>query len=140
MIEIKVFGRDQAASSDGPHDNEMTRAIAAGIDQAFRLLNYATMRDGLTYPSDVYSVLGELSAAMNKLPQALHQMTQFIGAQVSEGKTRENPDYGRHAGDAEAAYGELAVTLREGSVAATDLGRLLDRAQAAVRGLESTGG
>ncbi len=141
MIEIRTDADAKPAHPDGPHDPDQTRAIASGIDQAFRLLNYATMsRYGLSYPSDVYSVLGELSGAVAKLPQALHQMSQFINAEVAEGRARENAEYGNHGGDAQAAYGALAAAVREGSALATDLGRVLDRAQAAVRGLESTRG
>jgi hypothetical protein len=139
VIEIRTDADAEPAHPDGPHDHEQTRAIASGIDDAVRLLNYATMsRYGLRYPSDVYSVLGELSGAISKLPQALRQMSQFIGAEVAEGRARENADYGRHGGDAQAAAGALAAAVREGSVLATDLSRVLDRAQAVVRGLEST--
>jgi hypothetical protein len=139
MIEIRATGDRRPVMADGPHDPDSTRAIAAGIDSAARLLNYATMSPaGLRYPSDVYSVLGELAAAMGKLPQALGQMAQFISAEVYEGRARENAAYGDHGGDARAAHAALAAAVREASSTATALGRLLDRAQAAVRGLEST--
>jgi hypothetical protein len=93
---------------------------------------------GLAYPSDVYSVLGELSAAVSKLPQALHQMTQFINTQVADGLARENPGYGRHGGNAEATYAEMATASRVACDVASELGRLLGRAQSAISGLEST--
>ncbi|WUI00019.1 hypothetical protein OHR68_42150 [Spirillospora sp. NBC_00431] len=44
--------------------------------------------NGLTYPSDVYSVLGELSAAASKLPQALRQLAEFIDGQVTGGRAQ----------------------------------------------------
>jgi len=139
VIEIKAHEQDSRIRPDGPHSSDGTRAIAAGIDSAFRLLNYATMNPaGLTYPSDVYSVLGELSAAVSKLPQALHQMSAFINAQVADGTARENPGYGKHGGNAEAAYAELAAAVRDSSVTATELGRLLGKAQSAISGLEAT--
>lgn len=141
MIEIRTDVDAEPAHPDGPHDPDQTLAIASGIDQAFRLLNYATMsRYGLRFPSDVYRVLGELSGAVSKLPQALHQMSQFINAEIAEGRASENAEYGNHDGDAQAAYAAFAAAVREGSTLATDLGRVLDRAQATVRGLESTRG
>jgi len=139
VIQIKVSEHDQPVSTDGPHDPEATRAIAAGIDSAFRLLNYATMsHNGLAFPSDVYSVLGELSAAVNKLPQALHQMTQFINTQVTEGHARENPHYGSHSGNTRAAYAQMAAASRDACARADDLAWLLGKAQTAISGLEST--
>jgi hypothetical protein len=139
MIQIKTSANARPLTPDGPHDSEGTRAIATGIDAAFRLLNYATSpeKNGLVYPSDVYSVLGELTTAIGKLPQALQQMSQFIGAQVADGAARENPHYGRHGGDAEAAHGELAATVRQASGLATDLARLLGKAQSATAGLDA---
>jgi hypothetical protein len=138
MIEIRADEHDPPITPDGPHNHERTRAVAAGIDTAFRLLNYATMSpNGLTYPSDVYSVLGELSAAVHKLPQALQQMAQFINDQVTSGQAREHPAYGRYGGDADAAARALASVTQEASAAATRLGSLLGKAQSTVRGLEA---
>lgn len=138
MIEIRADEHDRPITADGPHNNERTRAVASGIDTAFRLLNYATWsQNGLTYPSDVYSVLGELSAGVHKLPQALRQMAEFINGQVTSGQAREHPSYGPYGGDAEAAARALASVTREASAAATRLGRLLGEAQSTVRGLEA---
>ncbi|MGP4030239.1 hypothetical protein [Actinomadura sp. 3N407] len=138
MIEIRAAGHDRPITVDGPHDPEGTRAVAAGIDAAFRLLNYATWsQNGLAYPSDVYSVLGELSAAVHKLPQALRQMNEFIDGQVTSGQAREHPSYGRYGGDADAAARALHSVTREASTAAAGLGRLLAEAQSTVRGLEA---
>jgi len=139
VIQIKVSEHERPVSADGPHDPEATRAIASGIDDAFRLLNYATMSVyGLAFPSDVYSVLGDLSAGTYKLPQALHQMTQFIKGRIADGQVRESPHYGKHGGNAGAAYAEMAAALRDASAAATELGQLLGYAQSAISGLEST--
>lgn len=138
MLEIRTDENARPANPDGPHDHQQTRAIADGIHDAFRLLNYATMHpQGLQSPSDVYSVLGTLASAVSLLPQSLHQMSQWIGQEVAQGAARENPSYGPHCGNAEAAYAALAAVVREASGTATDLGRLLDKAQAQTRGLES---
>lgn len=141
MIEIRVDeDDDRPVTPDGPHDRERTRAVAEGIDAACRLLNYATSpeKHGLAYASDVYSVLGSLSAAVNKLPQALNQMIQFINVQVVEGTVRENPHYGKHNGDAEAAYAAMLGALRNAVGAAGDLERWLCEGRSAISGLEST--
>jgi hypothetical protein len=139
MIEIKVSEDGQPAHPDGPHDHEQTRAIAAGIDEACRLLNYATMsRYGLRYPSDVYSVLGTLSGAVGKLPQSLTQMTTFVAGEVSGGHARENASYGEHGGDAEAAHEALVAAMQEAAEHAAALARALQAGQSAMRGMEST--
>ena len=138
MIEIiRTAEHDLAITPDGPHSPDRTRAVAEVIDAAFRLLTYATMSpSGLGWPADVYSVLGQLAAAIDKLPQALRQMTEFIGEQVADGRAIENPSYGRHGGNAEAAHAELAAATREAFLAVADLAGLLRIAQSAVRGLE----
>lgn len=137
MIEIRTDADAEPAHPDGPQDSEQTRAIASGIDDAFRLLNYATM-SGLSYPSDVYSVLGQLSGGIAKLPQALEQMRAWIAREIAEGNARENPRYGEHGGDADAAHAALDKAVREATVHAMALGRALQAGQTAMRGMEST--
>lgn len=138
MIEIRTDVDAEPAHPDGPQDHEQTRAIASGIDDAFRLLNYATMGAGLRYPSDVYSVLGQLSGGIAKLPQALEQMRAFIAREIAEGNARENAHYGEHGGDADAAHAALDEAVREATRHALALGRALQAGQAAMRGMEST--
>lgn len=139
MIEIKIEEDDKPLSPDGVHSREGTRAIASGIDEACRLLNYATMSSqGLTYPSDVYSVLGALAAAMGKTPQALRQMDAWMKDQVATGQARENAHYGAHGGDAQHAYEAMSGALRYASGLAAELGNALASAQAALSGMEST--
>ncbi|HEY0936703.1 MAG TPA: hypothetical protein VGD91_23595 [Trebonia sp.] len=138
MIEIRADRDSQPVHPDGPHDHESTRAVASGIDDAVRLLNYATMsRAGLTYPSDVYDVLGALAAAAAKLPQALDQMTAWITAQTDAGQVRENPGYGHHGGDAAAAAADLAAKTSEAAMLANALSGCLAEAQSATSGLEA---
>ncbi|RSM93776.1 hypothetical protein DMB42_52100 [Nonomuraea sp. WAC 01424] len=139
MIEIRTEDDGKPVTVNGPHSSEGTRAIAAGIDAAVRMLNYATMpgNDGIVYPATVYSVYGELIAALDKLPQALQQMERWVGEQVSEGAVRENPDYGKHAGDAEAAHATLAGATLAACAQAAKLSEALGRARSAAGGLES---
>jgi hypothetical protein len=138
MIEITdTDGRPVGVN--GPHSSEGTRAIAAGIDRAMRMLNYATMpgNGGLVYPSTVYSVYGELVDALGKLPQALNQMADWIGEQVEAGAIRENPDYGKHGGDVQAAHATLAEATLVACAKADELAKVLARARSAAGGLES---
>ncbi|QXJ27061.1 hypothetical protein AGRA3207_007858 (plasmid) [Actinomadura graeca] len=140
MLEIRTDDDARPATPDGPHDHEQTRAIAEAIGAAARLLNYATSPEkrGLRYPSDVYTVLGSLASAVALLPQALGQMTQFIGAEVDTGHARENPRYGDHGGDAAAAHAALRAAAQQATGHAEALRAALDRCQAATRGLESS--
>jgi hypothetical protein len=145
MIEIRVTDPqdydlpDRPITADGPHSSPGTLAIAAGIDEAFRILNYATSADkhGLVYPGDVYSVLGELSAALAKLPQALLQMSTFLGDQIARGEVRENPHYGSHRGDGKAAVADLGNVLNGARRLATELSQRLSVAQSTISGMEA---
>lgn len=139
MIEIRTDEHADPAHPDGPHDHEQTRAIAEGANEAIRLLNYATMsRDGLRYPSDVSSVLGDLIGVVGKLPQSLDQMVNWIVSEVDKGHVRENADYGKFSGDTKAAVGSLGAALFDAAARAADLQRALSDAQVAVGGMEST--
>ena len=137
MIEIRTDEHSKPLTPDGPHDHEGTRAIADGIDEAFRLLNYATMRNGLAYPSDVYSMCGALSSALASFPQALQQITDWMKTEVAQGFAIENPSYGHHDGDSAAAYEDLADSLSAAAQVAHSLSRHLNQAQSAVAGMES---
>lgn len=141
MISIPIPGRPTTIlTPDGPHCPDTTRELAGDIDAAFRLLNYATQKPGgLRYPADVYGVLGELAAAIAKMPQALEQMGAWITAQVAAGAVQENPHYGRHQGDAGAAARELrSFTVAAGEYAGR-LAEALRHAQSATAGLEYAG-
>ncbi len=130
MIEIRAEEGAPVARTDGGHDPEQTRAIADGIREAVRLLNYATMEaGGVRYPSVVYDVLGALAAAAGAMPQALMQMSAWVAGQVQEGTVREV------GGDAAASAYALAGITQEAAAAAARLQRLLDQAQSATRDL-----
>ncbi|MEU4235530.1 hypothetical protein AB0F17_65665 [Nonomuraea sp. NPDC026600] len=139
MIEIRTNDDDKPVTVNGPHSSEGTRAIAAGIDAAVRMLNYATMpgNGGIVYPATVYSVYGELIAALDKLPQALNQMATWVIEKADAGAIREHPDYGKHAGDTTAAVDELVAATGTACAKAHELVTVLGRAQSAAGGLES---
>lgn len=139
MIEI-TDADGKLVSVNGPHSSDGTRAIAAGIDEAARMLNYATMpgNGGIVYPSTVYSVYGELMAALDKLPQALNQMATWVIEQADAGAIQENPGYGKHGGDTEAAVTELVAGTGTACAKVHELVMALGRARSAASGLEST--
>ncbi|KOX11833.1 hypothetical protein [Nocardiopsis sp. NRRL B-16309] len=125
---------------EGPHEPESTRQTAAAVSEAVRVLNYATRHasGGLDWPADVYSVLGHLATGAARLPQSLTQMTDWMAAEIQAGHVRENPSYGRHGGDADAARAAMAGHLQEAAAAAGQLHNALIAAQQAASGLEST--
>ncbi|MFC4910916.1 hypothetical protein [Actinomadura gamaensis] len=139
MIEIRTDADARPARLDGGHHPAQTIAIADGIAEAVRLLNYATDpgKHGLRYPAEVYSVLGSLTSALGMLPQALTQISQFIGHGVADRRITENPHYGSHGGDAHAAHTEMhdAITAAIGRLGTALTS--LQTAHSALSGLEA---
>jgi hypothetical protein len=82
---------------DGPHSPEYTRQLGEALAESVRVLNYAT-RDGapgLEFPSDVYSLLGWLYTAAERLPQLLDQLAAFLADQARNADLADsgrNPD------------------------------------------------
>lgn len=140
MIEI-TNDDGEVVTATGPHSPEGTRAIAAGIDQAMRMLTYATRpgSDGIVHPNTVYDVYGDLIAAIDKLPQALRQMEEWTREQAVALAIRENPEHGKHGGNVHAAHSALHAATRAAITQAAELARVLKHAQRATSGLESTG-
>jgi hypothetical protein len=95
-------------NTEGPHSPEYTAQVAVTLAEAVRVLNYATRADtpGLEYPSDVYTLLGTLAAAIHGLPQLLAQVDAFLAAQYNTGRLRSD-NGGSVAGLISAAGGEL---------------------------------
>jgi hypothetical protein len=139
MIEVKVTEDGKPITPDGSFDSDRARAVAAGLDEVCRLLNYATMpgSGGLTWPADAYSMLGELQSATARLPQAFGQIVTFLDTLVAQDAVRENPAYGDHGGDTARAVAVLRVATQAAKQAAHVLSDHLRVAQAATRGLES---
>jgi hypothetical protein len=125
---------------DGPHSNWGTRAVADGIYEAVRLLNYATSADkrGLTYPSDLYEVYGSLHGAVVLLEQSLDQMADWNTTQTRAGYVRENAEYGDHGGDAGAAAADVQLATAAAVQQVRDLAAVLGKLHAATRGLEAS--
>ena len=132
---------DQLADSltarlNGPHSDDATAGAARLAAEVARFLNYATRAgEGLTEPATVYSITGNLAAALHALPQLLSQIGDYLSREFATGHLAD--DYGRLpfivVGQARADLDNTA-RLSEGA------GRSLDAVQAAVSGLHHAAG
>lgn len=79
--------------------------LADDAAEAIRSLNHATLaserREGWEYPGDAYSAIGNLATLVQRLPQALDQISQFVTRQELQGHLRS--DRGRDVADEVAA-------------------------------------
>jgi hypothetical protein len=137
MIKVTRDADDKRPiTPDGHHDSASLLAVATALDEVARLLTYETQK-GLTYPSDVYHVLGMMNGALTKVPQALQQMREWLNHQAATGRMAENADYGRFGGNAVAAAkvaaGHMAVAENLLEQVAVQIGS----AHVATTGLES---
>ncbi len=126
-------------STSGPHSPEYTRDVGNLLAEAVRVLNYAA-RDGvgLDYPGDVYTLLGSLYTATERMPQLLTQLTEFLDGQVATGRLADDRghDPAERTARATHALGAAVPLVRQ-------IDRLLRDAQNALSGLhvqESTDG
>ena len=113
----------------------MTRpsVLASEAAEAVRQLIHSTVMPGdaagYTYPSDVDETLGDLHALVDRLPQALRQMSRWLAAQAAAGLVRHDgyPDRGESAHQARCAQLVLADHLDAAAgrliVVAADLAR-----------------
>jgi hypothetical protein len=87
MPEIQV-----ALRADGPHEPQYTAEVGNALAECVRVLNYATRDDapGLEYAGDVYTLLGHLYTAAERLPQLLGQLAAFLNAQAATGTLADN--------------------------------------------------
>jgi hypothetical protein len=72
--------------SPGQLTSDDTITLARTAAEAIRGLNHATSAGaGLDQPSAAYDVLGALSLAASRLPQALTQITRYLGQALTAG-------------------------------------------------------
>ena len=118
--------------TDGPHSPEYTKQVADTLAECVRVLNYASLGDapGLEYPGDVYSLLGALYTATQRLPQLLVQLAGFLDAQARTGRLAD--DQGREVSE---QIGSAAYWLGAAHQCAGDLTAALQSAQNAIAGL-----
>jgi hypothetical protein len=106
--------------------------LADTAAEAIRALAHATRpaRGGLTYPADVYELLGTLGLLAGCLPQVLAQIEDFLTTELAAGRVVIVA--GDHAGDPGAVIGEAATFLHRAQTAAGGLARDIDAAQSAL--------
>src|ERR1017187_5919104 len=100
----------------GPHSPEYSVELANAIAEAVRTLNHATIdrRNGaLVYPADADAVISALATAMQRLPQLLDQIREWLTEEYRAGRMQVT--YGPHAGDPGAATLEARIGLSEAS-------------------------
>lgn len=72
-----------------PCPPEHTRAVAAAIPEAVRVLNHATISrpgDALGGPSTVDAVIRDLATAAQRLPQLFEQLRRWLDAEYDAGR------------------------------------------------------
>ena len=110
--------------ADGPHSPEQTVAVARAVEEAVRVLAYATRGDaGVRYASTLYDLVGALQ-------QAAHGMEQLIG-QVTGWLAEHENDLTVDGGD--NRFYALYDLYETGTVAGSAAGRL----DSALNGLHS---
>jgi len=114
----QVTGLDQATGHD-------TLRLARTAAEAIRGLNWLTRCEaGLGQPSIAYDTIGALAQAASRLPQALSQVTRWLGQALAAG--RLGHDLGE---DPAASTGAAAVFLGDARMSAAALAGDLDAAQ-----------
>jgi len=132
---------DQLADSltarlNGPHSDDATAGAARLAAEVARFLNYATRAgEGLTEPATVYSVTGNLAAALHALPQLLSQIGDYLSREFAAGNLAD--DYGRLPF---IVIGQARADLDNTARLSEWAGRSLDAVQSAVSGLHHAAG
>lgn len=125
---------------DAPHSPARTRALADLAADTARTLNYATMpgRGGLTYPGDVYELLGALAQTAQRLPQLCNQIRDWLVAEQNASHLAERPDGPNEGSSALAVMRAIdGLTLAAGR--AEEVRDGLKQAQASIRAVEYVG-
>lgn len=122
---------DISLNTDGPHSPEYTQRVADALAESVRVLNYATRAGvGLECPGDVYSLLGSLYTATERLPQLVTQLVAFLAEQGGTGTLAD--DHGR---DALTQIAEASYHLGHAHGASAALTKALQQAQQSISGL-----
>lgn len=115
------FADQIRALADAPHSPEQTVEVARAIEEAVRVLAYATRTNaGIGYASTLYDVAGALRTAVSGLDQVLGQAGRWV--------TRHEHDLTFDDG----AVDEVFLRTGEARGAAFTFARALDRLQSAL--------
>jgi hypothetical protein len=124
---------------DAPHYPERTQQLADLAAEAVRTLNYATRGDdGLLYPGEAYSLLGELGILASRLPQLYDQIGDFLARGEAAGHLDETPDGPQH-GNARLAVGDAIGALKRAVNDAETMTAAVKNAQSAIRAVRYVG-
>lgn len=115
---------------------ESPAALACTAAETVRALNHATFprSSRLTYPGDVYDVLGSLKVMAERLPQLCAQLARFLTGELAAGRVQAVEGQ-RWAGQPGTAVAEAGLALGDSISAARTLTRALAEAQQAIVGL-----
>ena len=73
------------ALADGPHAPEQTVAVARTVEEALRVLVYATRADaGIGYASTLYDLVGALQRSAHGMEQVIRQVTGWLAEHENE--------------------------------------------------------
>lgn len=107
---------DLHLNTDGARSGEYTLRVASGLAESVRVLNHHTYASAaVPYPSTVYSVLGDVRAALGGLSQLLRQLGDRLAELEETGRVYDDRD----RDDAELAARTIAAVrehLRAGQV------------------------
>lgn len=107
-------------NTDAPTDPDYTRDVADALSEAVRVLNHHTAKAGALHaPSDVYDVLGRLSAGTAGMRQLFHQLSVWVAAEHEAGRVRADH------GDTEERVRATRSALAEAAGVAEALGEVL---------------
>lgn len=123
---------------DGPHSDEQTTAAAWLTAEAVRYLNYATgshAAAGVTVPSTVCTVLGQLAEAAYRHPQLCRQLADWLEAQTAAAALGDD-----NGGPVAVRIDRARRHLDMAAVRARQLADALDAAQQATSSIHATGG
>lgn len=116
---------------DGPHTDDYTREVASGLAECVRVLNHATLsRNGVDYPSTIYSLLGDVHAAVFGLGQLLGQLDALLVAQREGGLL-----YDSRGLDPGTTVAHARQALAEARTRVSGLAACVGRAHSATSGL-----
>jgi hypothetical protein len=119
----------------GPYDRDRTLRAGYLIDELFRYLNYATSNaEALPYPASLYDLVGVLKTAADKIPQALQQSSQRLGAIAGDpafvNRTMDYiADHDAAHDDAVATTGQARAELQRAGALAKELAHQLTTVQ-----------
>ncbi|SEG90971.1 hypothetical protein SAMN04489712_1283 [Thermomonospora echinospora] len=115
---------------DGPHSDDYTTDLARAFAEAVRVLNHATMRAGLHYPSTVYDMTGNLATGTAGLGQLVSQIGAFLKREATAGNLADTSGT-----DPRLTVRDAALAIQDAECAAAALADALRDIQSAVSGL-----